>query len=65
MIETTIPTRVFVLWFRKSRRDQWQPIANGETERAAGDAMYTTDIRHGAWLVCPAGKNPNNAVRIR
>lgn len=51
------PLTGFVLWFRRSRREKWQPVFHGETEYSCVCEMSTgcNGRYHGGhWLTLPA-----------
>ena len=62
---TTQAVLPFVLWYRAGTRQCWQAVAEAATEFEAGGKIGVGNRHNGGWLVCPAGKNPNNAVRTR
>jgi hypothetical protein len=52
----------FILWFRGSR-GRWEPVANGDTYRAALDQIGSGGRRGGAWLILPKGEDANASPR--
>jgi hypothetical protein len=63
----TNTTALFIAWWRRSRRDRWEQLAEGATHDAATGAMIDAlaGKRGGESIVLAAGRHPNTTANRR
>src|SRR5262245_29404885 len=59
------PPAGWTLWFRRARKEKWTAVASAKSEAEATELIGVGGRRHGGWLVCKVGQNPNGDRRAR